>query len=117
MNAIKAIKLASCALIVLASVNAYAQSSDAGAMAPAAPTAKSVKAENRALGKKVRAALAKAGRIDVANVTVRARSGAVSLTGAVPDASQIDQAATVAKGVAGVTSVANHLTIRTEGGQ
>jgi osmotically-inducible protein OsmY len=117
MNAIKAIKLASCALIVLASVNAYAQSSEGAAMAPAAPTAKSVRAENRALGKKVRAALAKAGGIDVANLTVRARSGAVSLTGTVPDASQIDHAATVAKGVAGVTSVDNHLTIRTEGGQ
>ncbi|MGF6899726.1 BON domain-containing protein [Paraburkholderia sp. GAS348] len=117
MNAIKAVKLASCALIVLASVNAYAQSSEAGGMAPAAPTAKSVGAENRALRKKVRTALAKAGGIDVANLTVRARSGAVSLVGTVPDASQIDQAATVAKSVAGVTSVDNHLTIRTEGGQ
>jgi hyperosmotically inducible protein len=118
MNAIKAVKLASGILIVLASINAYAQSSEAGAMAPAAPTAKSAKAENRALGKKVRAALAKAKGIDVANVSVRVRGGAVSLFGSVPDASQVDQATTVVKGVPGVASVDNRLAIRSaEGGQ
>ena len=118
MNAIKAVKLASGILVVLASVNVYAQSSDAGTIAPAAPTAKSAKAENRALSKKVRAALAKAQGISVANISVRVRGGAVSLSGSVPDASQVDQATTVVKGVPGVASVDNHLAVRPqEGGQ
>lgn len=112
MNAIKAIKLASGALIVLASINVYAQSSEAGSMAPAAPTAKQLKAENRALAKQVRHALVKTRQIDVSNITVRAHGGALALLGTVPDASQIDHAASVAKGVPGVTSVDNHLAVR-----
>ncbi|OTP68707.1 BON domain-containing protein [Caballeronia sordidicola] len=118
MIAIKAVKLASGVLIVLASFNAYAQSSEAGAMASPAPSAKSARAENRALGKKVRAALAKANGIDVANISVRVRGSAVSLSGSVPNASQVGQATTVVKGLPGVASVDNHLTIRSEeGGQ
>jgi len=42
---------------------------------------------------------------------VRARGGAVTLTGSVPDQSQVDKAGDVAKTVDGVTSVANKLTV------
>jgi osmotically-inducible protein OsmY len=114
MNASKLIKLASCALIALASVVAYAQSSEGGGMAPAT-SAKSTKAENHALGKKVRAALTKTKDLHAENITVRAHGGAVSLDGTVPDASQVDLATTAAKGVPGVTSVDNHLTIKEPG--
>ena len=59
----------------------------------------------------MRRALSKAQGIDVSNIFVRARGGAVVLTGTVPDGAQIPKAEEVAKGVAGVTSVSNKLTL------
>jgi hyperosmotically inducible periplasmic protein len=121
MKAINAIKLAGSALLIAASVHAYAQSSDAAPAADATTTAqakqqyKSAKSANRALQKKVRAALSKAKGVSVANITVRARDGAVTLQGTVPEQAQSDKATEIAKGVAGVTSVKNALSIRPEG--
>lgn len=112
VNLLKALGLALC---VATASSAYAQASDA-AMAPAAPSAKTMKKTDRSLGLQVRKALAKAQGFDVSNVFVRARGGAVTLTGSVPDGAQIPQAEEVAKGVAGVTSVSNKLTIGTQGG-
>jgi osmotically-inducible protein OsmY len=51
----------------------------------------------------------------VANITVRARGGAVTLAGTVPEQPQIDLATQTAQGVAGVTSVKNALSIRPVG--
>lgn len=117
MKAFPAIKMIGSALIVLASLNAYAQSSDAAApmAAASAPTAKQTKAANRALGRKVRSALSKTKGLAVANITVRARGGAVTLAGTVPEQPQVDLATQAAQGVAGVTSVKNALTIRPVG--
>jgi osmotically-inducible protein OsmY len=115
MKAFPAIKMIGGALIVLASINAYAQASDAAAPAASAPTAKQVKQANRALSRKVRGALAKTKGLSVANITVRARGGDVTLAGSVPEQAQIDIATQAAQGVAGVTSVKNALTIRAEG--
>jgi len=116
VNLLKALGIALC---VATASSAYAQASDAmasGDMAMAAPSAKSVKKTDRALGLQVRKALAKAQGFDVSNVFVRARGGAVTLTGSVPDGAQIPQAEEVAKGVAGVKSVNNKITIGTQGG-
>jgi hyperosmotically inducible protein len=117
MKAFQAIKVIGGALIVVASLNAYAQSSDAMAAsgAMAAPSTKSTKAANRALERSVRKALSKTKGVSVANITVHARSGAVILEGSVPDQSQVDPATQAAQGVAGVTSVKNDLTIRAIG--
>lgn len=118
MKAFSAIKMIGGALVVLASLNAYAQSSEAAATAaPAAsaPTAKQTRAANRALQRKVRAALARTKGLTVGNITVRARDGAVTLAGSVPEQAQIDIATNAAQGVAGVTSVKNALTIRAVG--
>lgn len=130
MKAIQAFTLAAGALLVAASLNVYAQDA---ASAPAATTAtaptdaaqanvkqskaelKKARAANRALSRKVRAALAKDKNISVANITVRAKDGAIVLQGTVPEQGQVDHAAEVAKGVAGVTSVKNALTIRPVG--
>ena len=119
MKTLPAIKLIGGALIVLASLNAYAQSSEAAAPAAttAAPTAKQTKASNRALQRKVRSALAKTKGVSVANITVRARGGDVTLAGSVPEQSQIELATQAAQGVEGVKSVKNALSIRAEGGQ
>ncbi|MGH8780315.1 BON domain-containing protein [Paraburkholderia sp.] len=123
MKAIHVVKIVGSALVVLASLNAYAQASgtegDASAsMAPAASTKaqkKAVRTENRALQRKVRAALTKAGGISTANITVRARGGNVILQGSVPEQGQSDKATETAQGVAGVTAVKNDLAIRPQG--
>ncbi|MCX4158770.1 MULTISPECIES: BON domain-containing protein [Paraburkholderia] len=119
MKAFQAIKMVGGALIVLASINAYAQSSDAAApAAPAASSAHSAKADkaaNRALGRKVRSALSKTKGLSVTNITVRARGGAVTLAGTVPEQPQVDLATQAAQAVPGVTSVKNALSIRPVG--
>ncbi|HTH61325.1 MAG TPA: BON domain-containing protein [Paraburkholderia sp.] len=123
MKAIDGIKLACGALLVAASLGAYAQN-DQSTAAPASPTtaasptatakqqSKAARAANRKLGRQVRAALVHAGNINVSNITVRARDGAVTLQGSVPDAAQIERATQAAQGVAGVTSVKNALSVR-----
>ena len=124
MKKIRAIKIVAVALVVVASLNVYAQAPDtdvaSGAMTASSAkeqskATKATKAADRALQKKVRGALAKAKGITVANITVRARGGAVVLQGSVPEQSQIDRATEVAKVVEGVASVKNALTIRAEG--
>lgn len=116
MKAFSAIKMIGGALVVLASLNAYAQGSDAAATAgTTAPTAKQTKAANRALQKKVRATLARTKGLTVGNIIVRARDGAVTLEGSVPEQAQVDLATNAAQGVAGVTSVKSALTIRAIG--
>jgi hyperosmotically inducible periplasmic protein len=99
-------------LTVACSVS-YAQ--DNSASAPAATTsaapATSAKKADRKLGYTVRKALSKTQGVDVSNISVRSRSGAVTLTGTVPDQGQIDKAGEVAQGVAGVKSVSNKLTV------
>ena len=116
MKAFPAIKMIGGAMIVLASINAYAQASDAApAAASAAPTAKQTRAANRSLSRKVRSALAKTKGLSVSNITVRARGGDVTLQGSVPQQEMVDIATQAAQGVAGVTSVKNALTIRAEG--
>lgn len=49
-------------------------------------------------------------------VYVRARSGAITLTGTVPESGQIAQAEEVAKGAQGVKSVTNKITLGGQGG-
>ncbi|BCZ83599.1 hypothetical protein PTKU64_72740 [Paraburkholderia terrae] len=117
MNAIRTLKLAGAALIVVASVNAWAQGSEAASATTTTQGASksSIRKANRALSKKVAQALSKGG-IDTAGINVLVKGGAVTLAGGVTDPAQIDKATSIAKGVSGVTSVKNALTIR-EGGQ
>jgi osmotically-inducible protein OsmY len=116
VNLLKALGIAVC---VATASSAYAQASDA--MAPAdtaAPAANSKSAHqaDRKLGRDVRRALARAQGFNVSNVFVRARGGAVTLTGSVPQGSMIQQAADVATGVPGVTSVSNKITLGVRAG-
>ncbi|QIN62899.1 BON domain protein [Caballeronia sp. SBC1] len=111
MKVVDMLKALSVVVCVAVASSAYAQSSDAMATTGAAPSAKTTKKVNRKLGLDVRRALSKAQGIDVSNIFVRARGGAVVLTGTVPDGAQIPKAEEVAKGVAGVTSVSNKITL------
>ncbi|WP_250454592.1 BON domain-containing protein [Caballeronia sp. ATUFL_M2_KS44] len=121
MKATQAFKLAVGVMLIGASLQAYAQDASAptgaasGTPLTAAQQNKASRSANRALSRKVRAALARDKSINVANVTVRAKEGAVTLQGTVPDSSQIDRATEVAQRVAGVASLKNALTVRPAG--
>ncbi|MGF6732372.1 hyperosmotically inducible protein [Paraburkholderia youngii] len=115
MKTLNLLKVLGIALCVATASSAYAQASDpqaptATAAAPATTT-QSTRAADRKLGRDVRRALSRAQGFNVSNVFVRARGGAVTLTGSVPESGMIQQAADVAKGVPGVTSVTNKLTL------
>lgn len=119
MKTVNLLKALGIALCVATASSAYAQASGAapsGDMAAPATNSKAMRQTDRKLGRDVRRALAKTQGFSVANVFVRARGGAVTLTGSVPDAGQIQQAADVAKGVPGVTSVNNKITLGVQGG-
>ncbi|WP_322061417.1 BON domain-containing protein [Paraburkholderia sp. J63] len=113
-----------CALLGGACAGAWAQGGEAspgessGAMAaPAASTPKEVRKANRALSRKVYAALAKHKEIDAGSISIVARNGAVTLNGTVTEASQIDTVAEVARAVPGVKSVTNRLSVQRPIGQ
>ncbi|CAB3761011.1 BON domain-containing protein [Paraburkholderia solisilvae] len=95
--------------MAVATSPAFAQN-DTAAAAPST-NAKSVKQADRALAKAVRRALGKTPGFDVSGVFVKARNGAVTLSGSVKDGSQISQAEEVTRQVQGVTSVSNKLTL------
>jgi hyperosmotically inducible periplasmic protein len=116
MKVVDMLKALSVVVCVAVASSAYAQSSDATAATDAAQSAKTTKKVNRKLGLDVRRALSKAQGIDVSNIFVRARGGAVVLTGTVPDGAQIPRAEEVAKGVSGVTSVSNKITLAVPNG-
>ncbi|HTH59911.1 MAG TPA: BON domain-containing protein [Paraburkholderia sp.] len=67
---------------------------------------------NRKLGYAVRRAIGREQDVDVSNITVRSHGGDITLLGTVPDQSQIDKAEAAAKGVSGVKSVTNKLTVQ-----
>lgn len=108
-----------CALLGGVCPGAWAQGdassgASTGTAAPAAstPTAREVRKANRALSRKVYAALAKHKEIAAGNISIVSRNGAVTLNGTVTEASQIDIVGEVAKGVPGVKSVTNKLSVQ-----
>jgi hyperosmotically inducible periplasmic protein len=104
------------ALIALMALGANAQGGGATASTPAASESKSAtRAANRQLQKEVRRALAHTKGLNASGIAVRARDGAVTLQGWVPEQSQLQLALRTAQGVPGVVSVNNQLTIRPVG--
>ncbi|HVE09903.1 MAG TPA: BON domain-containing protein [Paraburkholderia sp.] len=104
---IQALLLAASVAVALPAFAQDAAQSSQGAAA----SSKSTKQADRALAKAVRRALGKTPGFDVSGVFVKARGGAITLSGSVKDGSQIEQAGEVAKSVQGVTSVSNKLTL------
>ncbi|CAG9270105.1 BON domain-containing protein [Paraburkholderia caribensis] len=117
------VKLAVAALFVAASMNAWSQSGQPASAAASVPGASAMTASSaaapatgrkadRALRRKVYAAIGKQKDISAGNISVTAKDGAITLNGSVTDASQVDKVAEIAKGVPGVTSVTNKLTVK-----
>ncbi|CAD6520881.1 hypothetical protein LMG27952_01393 [Paraburkholderia hiiakae] len=100
------------AVAALAAFNAQAQPADSSVPLAAASSARAARKADHMLEKTVRKALGKDKAVDVTNVSVRARNGAVTLLGTVPEQGQVDAAAQAAQGVAGVSSVNNALTVK-----
>jgi hyperosmotically inducible protein len=117
MNGHHALKLVLGAIIFLASVNGWSQTSEPGSAAgsngaaPATVPGSAAKS-NRTLRKRVYATFAKHSEIDAGSISVTAKDGVVTLNGTVPDAQQVDEVSGIAKGVPGVVSVTNRLTIQ-----
>lgn len=76
---------------------------------------KAEKAADRKLAANVRKAVTKEGDVPMANVIVLAKSGVVTLTGSVPETTQIAAAQQHAQDVEGVSQVVNRLTVRMPG--
>jgi osmotically-inducible protein OsmY len=118
MKSIKSLSSGCAALVVLASIAGifHAGASVAAASAPAVASSASApvatRKDNRALRKLVYAEFAKDKSIDAGDIGVGVKSGAVTLTGTVSDAAQSEKVAALTKGVPGVVSVTNKLTIR-----
>ena len=119
MKSFSAVKAGGIVLVAAMSMQVSAQGEGAAASASANVEAKTeTKAQHRAdraLQKKVRNTLAKTKGLDVSNIVVRARDGAVTLEGTVPERAQIDLAGNAAKAVPGVISLKNALAIRPKG--
>lgn len=121
MKNIQVRALAIATLILAASGNAWSQSgrtASAPAGMPAASAAESAVAPvsarkaDRALRRKVYAAIGKHKKISAGNIGIVASGGAVTLSGTVTDAAQVNEVAEIAKGVPGVTSVTNKLVVQ-----
>ncbi|WP_028214944.1 BON domain-containing protein [Paraburkholderia mimosarum] len=116
MNPItKTLSLAFCTVLAAATLNASAQPA-ASAPSATAVAASSIAApatpSNTKLRRAVYTAIAKHKEIHGGSIGVTAKNGAVTLNGSVTDAAQVDQVAEIARGVPGVTSVTNKLTVQ-----
>lgn len=123
MKTKKIFELALATLIVATSINAWSQTSNAASASASAPGTSAMGAASsaaptpgrkadRALRRKVYAAIGKQKEISAGNISVIAKDGAVTLNGTVTDASQISEVADIAKGVTGVVSVTSKLTVK-----
>ncbi|WP_233887610.1 BON domain-containing protein [Paraburkholderia flagellata] len=93
----------------------YAASGAAQDKAARKAAHKAAKLADRHLAANVRKALTKQRDVAMANVVVLAKTGVVTLTGSVPETTQIAAAQQHAQDVEGVSQVVNRLTLRTPG--
>ena len=122
MKTNKALELAVAAWFVAASTTAWSQPGDAASAPAGAQSASGMAASgavapvgrkaDRALRRRVYAAIGKDKEISAGDISVIAKDGAVTLNGTVTEAAQIGKAEAMARGVSGVTSVTNKLTVK-----
>lgn len=122
MRTIKALELAIGAWFVVASTAVWSQGGEAvsaptgaqgaPAIAASGATAPAGRKADRALRRRVYAAIGKDKEISAGDISVIAKDGAVTLNGTVTEAAQIGNAEAIARSVSGVTSVSNKLTVK-----
>jgi hyperosmotically inducible periplasmic protein len=92
---------------------AHAQASEASAPGATAAASAPQSRSDSTLVRNVRQAFTRTPGLNFASIHVTAHKGVVTLTGSVPQRSQIELAGNAAKSVDGVTDVKNKLTLRT----
>jgi len=122
MKTNKALELAVATWFFATSATAWSQpggtaSAPAGAQGASEMTASGAVAPvgrkaDRALRRRVYAAIGKAKEISAGDISVTAKDGSVTLNGTVTEAVQIGNAEAIARGVPGVTSVTNKLSVK-----
>lgn len=122
MKTNKALELAVAAWLVVASTTAWSQPREAASASAGAQSASGMAASgavapvgrkaDRALRRRVYAAIGKDKEISAGDISVIAKDGAVTLNGTVTETAQIGKAEAMARGVSGVTSVTNKLTVK-----
>ncbi|WP_322013094.1 BON domain-containing protein [Paraburkholderia sp. J12] len=95
-----------------ASVPESATASVTAAMASDGTSPKAARQANRALRRKIYAALAKHKEIDAGTLSITPKGGAVTINGTVSEAAQVDEVAAIVSQVPGVTSVSNRLMVQ-----
>jgi hyperosmotically inducible protein len=122
MKTNKALELAVAAWFVAASITAWSQPGEAASAPAGAQGASEIAASgamapvgrkaDRVLRRRVYAAIGKDKGISAGDISVIAKDGAVTLNGTVTEAAQIGKTEAIARGVSGVTSVTNKLTVK-----
>ena len=122
MKTIKALELAVAAWFVAASTTAWSQpgeaaSAPAGVQGASGMTASGAVAPvgrkaDRALRRRIYAAIGKDKEISAGDISVIAKDGAVTLNGTVTEAAQIGNVEAITRRVSGVMSVTNKLTVK-----
>ena len=113
MKAVILLKSLGAGLCLIVAFSAYGEASNMAPSSSVPPqaAATSSKAADHKLDRDVRRALGKTKGVDSTNIFVHTRGGTVTLLGTVPNDGQISKAGEVAKGVSGVTSVSNKLSL------
>ncbi|MBU7441975.1 BON domain-containing protein [Paraburkholderia fungorum] len=122
MKTIKILGLAVVTLFVSMSMTPWCQAGEAAGSSSSAQGASAAAASgaaapmgrkaDRALRRKVYAAIGKYKEISAGDISVIAKDGAVTLNGTVTDTAQIGKVEAIVRGVPGVTSVTNKLTVK-----
>lgn len=115
LGAIAAVSLAICATYANAQTSGGTPN-DASAQSQPITTSSSRARSDSQLVRDVRRAFTRTTGLNSASIHVQARHGVITLTGHVPQRSQIQRAGNAARSVRGVRSVSNRLTVRTRSG-
>lgn len=117
MKTSKILELAVATLFVVTSMTAWPQAREAASegasvMAASGAAAPSGRKADRALRRKVYAAIGKDKEISAGDIGVTAKDGAVTLNGTVSETAQIGKVEELVRSVPGVTSVTDRLTVK-----
>ncbi|CAB3770167.1 Osmotically-inducible protein Y [Paraburkholderia humisilvae] len=115
IGATLAVAIATCATYAAAQTSVSPPADVSAQRPPAGPPAHRNSSDS-ALVRDVRRALSRSSGVNSTGIHVTARQGIVTLTGWVPQRSQVERAGSVARSVRGVRSVSNRLTVRTRHG-
>lgn len=117
LGAIFAVAIASCATYANAQTGGMPNDSSMQTQPAPAASNRNTNRSDSAIVRDVRRAFTRTTNLNSANIRVDARHGTVTLSGTVPQQSQIARAGNAARSVRGVRSVQNRLTVRRHANQ